>query len=107
MARMRESILRWGNKYDGPNNYKNNRRGGAEDALWDENELVDHRRAGSKKNKPRKRKGCSENEGKAHVYVWATLAEIYNEYDYRWYSEREGRICCGCGKRGNGLRKKQ
>lgn len=92
MARLRESILRWGNKYDGPNNYKNNRRGASEDAFWDEYELVDHRRGGTKKKRKRKR-GCPENNYKGHVYVWEReVHRLWNNDTYVVDVKR----CCGC-----------
>jgi hypothetical protein len=115
MARLRESILKWGNKYDGPNNYKNNRRGGAEDAFWDEDELVDYQKAGTKKKRSKKPKkvGCPGNEGKGHVYVWTTEFEPTG-WQFSWagnkkypsfhakngYHRMERKVCAGCNKGG-------
>lgn len=102
MARHYEHILHWGNKHDGPNNYKDNRRGGAEDAFWDETELVDHKRSATKKK--RARRGCPENDYKAHIYIWTTETRYYGKWDtIRGYVQDKSRpytvdinICCGC-----------
>lgn len=97
MARVREHLLHWGNKYDGPNNYKDGRRGACEDAFWDEDELVDFPRASRKKRKPRK--GCPGNDFGPHVYVWVPYGDFYE--DYPWTSNRyEIKVCCGCLTRG-------
>ena len=93
MARLHTNVLHWGNKYDGPNTYKMGREGALDDALWDEDELVDYPKP-SRKVRPKKKPGCSGNDGKSHVYVWV-------DYDPFWttLNEYEVKICCGCGKR--------
>lgn len=95
MARLRTNVLKWGNKYDGPNDYKHGRRGALDDALWDEDELVDYRRiGGKKKTKKPKSKGCWANNGKGHVYVWVeeTYRGLFSTYTY------DKKVCCGCLK---------
>lgn len=100
MARIRTRPTPWPDKFDN-DNYKDLRRGAADDAFWDEDELVDYRRIGKKKKRNRV-PGCPGNDGKSHVYVWVN-------YDPWWHSGNiyEIRVCCGCEKRGNGFRKKQ
>lgn len=77
--------------------YKDARHGAVEDALWDEDELIDYRPGSKKKRKPRKR-GCPGNNYKGHVYVWQTKKISYR----RWWDnkmasyEYEQYICCGC-----------
>lgn len=99
MARLHTNILHWGNKYDGPNNYKDGRRGALDDAFWDDDELVDYRREGGKKGRKRL-PGCPDNEGKSHVYVWVDVRY------YSWYRDTytvyEEKVCCGCLKQATG-----
>lgn len=59
--------------------HKDWKRGLAEDAFWDEDELVDHRPIRNKKKTPKA--GCPGNDGNAHVYVWVPWGTM-------WYSER-------------------
>jgi hypothetical protein len=68
--------------------YKDVKRGALEDAFWNEDELVDHRPFSKKKKKKRKR-GCPQNNGRSHVYVWV-------DYDSMWLTDYEQKICCGC-----------
>lgn len=101
LARLRTSILHWGNKYDGPNTYKDGRRGALDDAFWDEDELVDVPSKRAKKKRKRE-PGCPQNDGKSHVYVWNKVEHIYwpwNGKGPRRYTFEEY-VCCGCGKRG-------
>jgi len=62
----------------------------------------------SGKKEPRKKKGCPDNDNKAHVYVWVTE----KRYRYKWDRERgylvedrsrppyevKRKTCCGCLK---------
>lgn len=59
---------------------------------------VPHRSSKKKKPKPR-RKGCPENNGKGHVYIWEEVVETYQAWwgsvkprEYRY----KQKICCGC-----------
>jgi hypothetical protein len=85
--------------------YKNARRGAVEDAFWDEDELVDHQKAGTKKKRSQTR-GCPENNHKSHVYVWVetTRYRIRRHDVYGWIEDKskphtvKTKTCCGCGK---------
>lgn len=79
--------------------YKDAYHGAIEDALWDEDELVDHQPA-SKKKKRSKRPGCPGNEGNAHVYVWVPYPA--SEVWWRTDAQYEIKVCCGCEKRAHG-----
>lgn len=70
--------------------YKDARRGAVEDALWDEDELVDHRSSPAKRKRPKKARGCLGNDFGPHVYVWEP-----------WWpgSVYEVKRCCGCEAR--------
>jgi hypothetical protein len=94
MARLRTNVLKGGGKDEGPNDYKHGRRGALDDAFWDEDELVDYVRQKRGKPKKPKAKGCSENNGKGHVYVWVP-------YHSCWWPDGkyEIKVCCGCLKR--------
>lgn len=79
--------------------YKDARRGATEDAFWDEDELIDYRSSPSKKKKPRKRRGCPENDYKAHVYIWQHVVKTYIGWNGKWRTwEYDEYICCGCSK---------
>lgn len=105
MARLRTNVLKWGNKYDGPNDYKHGRQGALEDAFWAEDELVEHRHA-SRRKAPKKKRGCPENDYKAHVYVWVTETRFYSKWKTGYGFVRDKsrpytvhlKTCCGCGK---------
>lgn len=80
--------------------YKDARRGASEDAFWDEDELVDYRP--SKKKKRKRQKGCPENNGGRHIYVWQKdLDPWWNRYYPD--SPYEKKLCCGCEKRAPGI----
>lgn len=100
MARIHDSILHWGDKYDGPDTYKDGRRGGLEDAFWDEDELVDFPRKRRKKDPRTRRPGCIGNNNKQHVYVWTTERNTTDTLFYRYFRfhKYEKKICVGCGK---------
>ena len=70
-------------------------------------EEMPHRPKRGKKS-PRKKPGCPENEGKAHVYVWIKYHARHRQaafgptgesrwVDSTWYEHE----CVGCGKIGN------
>ena len=105
MARIRQSIC-YADTRGELMIYKNAKRGASEDAFWDENELIDHR-SNKKKGKPRKKRGCPENDFKAHVYVWVRETRYYGKWSshYGYFVNDRSRpysvdckICCGCGK---------
>lgn len=75
--------------------YKDAYRGAIEDAFWDEDELVDYRPS-SKRKRPKKKKGCEGNDGKAHVYVWVPYVSSWTGEVWKGYEQR---ICCGCMKK--------
>jgi hypothetical protein len=91
MARLHTNVLKWGNKYDGPNTYKHGRRGALDDAFWDEDELVDF--PSHKKKEKKVRAGCPGNDMGPHVYVWLPYAPCWSSNRY------EVKVCCGCEKR--------
>ena len=96
MARLRTNVLKWGNKYDGPNDYKHGRRGALDDAFWDEDELVDYVGHRSKRKRPKKARGCPENDFGPHVYVRVTRTfPLWDGTIYRY----EVSVCCGCERR--------
>lgn len=72
--------------------YKDARRGAAEDAFWDEDELIDYRRIGKRRDR-KPRAGCPENNNGPHIYVWIPYVT--------WWSNAkcEIKVCCGCEKR--------
>lgn len=103
MARIRDSILHWGDKYDGPDTYKDGRRGGLSDAFWDEDELVDFPRPSRRKKRVRKtRPGCPGNNNKRHIYVYTTEFNSDRDLFFRYFGfyKWEKRVCCGCTVRG-------
>jgi len=106
MAKIRNRPTPWADKYD-EDNYKDYRRGGMDDAFWDEDELVDHRKV-SKKKRPRKKRGCPENNFGAHVYIWVTETRYHYSFTaYGYVMDKnkpytvENKTCCGCGKVSN------
>lgn len=106
MARLHTNILHWGNKYDGPNTYKQGREGALDDAFWDEDELVDYRKYGKKKDRFKKKRGCPDNDYKAHVYVWVKETRYHGKWSafIGWVPDKtrpytiDTKVCCGCGK---------
>lgn len=92
MARLHYNVIPWGNKYDGPNYYKDGRRGALDDEYWDEDELVDYRRlAKNKEKKPRA--GCPENNNGSHVWVWVPYVSSWSGMPWDGYEQK---VCCGC-----------
>lgn len=59
------------------------------------------------KGKPKKKRGCPENNYKEHVYVWVPAPRIYDWLDgvdddffkRRGFYRSEVEVCCGCGNR--------
>lgn len=50
------------------------------------------------KKKPRTKRGCSANGGKAHVWVWTSEYEITDIfYKHFGFHKKETKVCCGCG----------
>jgi len=107
MARLHYNVIPWSNKYDGPNYYKDGRRGALDDEFWNEDELVDYRRLAKHKKRKPKAKGCPGNDGKAHVYVWVTETRYGTKWNstYGWFvTDRtrvytyDKKVCCGCMK---------
>lgn len=100
MARIRNRPIPWPEK-DEISNYKDLRRGAADDAFWDEDELVDHQKKGKYRKKPKA--GCAGNDGGQHVYVWIPCNrydEAKYDYFYSWYMhDYEVNVCAGCLKR--------
>lgn len=101
MARIRSRFQPWGDGGDKAH-YHDLRRGAMDDALWEEDELVSHRKV---KTSQSKRKGCPGNDGKGHVYVWIPY-RVWAEHRYgpdRWawwnLSKSEIKVCCGCWKK--------
>lgn len=102
MARFRTNVLHWGDKYDGPDTYKDCRRGAGPDAFWDETELVEYPKAKRGKDKVRKRyPGCPGNNNKSHVFVWTTQYEDTRNLFYRYFGfhKHERKVCAGCAHR--------
>lgn len=104
MARIRTRVTPWPDKFD-IDNYKDCRRGALDDAFWDEDELVDYVPS-TKRKKPKKKRGCPENDFGPHIYVWVPQPWRYDwwpEYVDRFYEKngfhrREYQTCCGCEK---------
>lgn len=106
MARIRQH-LHYSDTKEELCEYKAARRGATEDALWDEEELIDYRPA-SKRKKPKKKRGCPENNYKEHVYVWETEVRYgIKRTEHGWVTDRSRswavnvKKCCGCGKVAN------
>src|SRR5689334_17000767 len=98
MARFREHVIPWPDKRDDAN-YKDLRRGAAEDAFWDEDEPVYMPRKKGKK-RPSAKKGCPGNDDGPHVYIWVKVTKRYlrwngNGFFTMTYNEK---TCCGCNK---------
>lgn len=59
----------------------------------------------AKKKKPKKKRGCPENDYKAHVYVWVEEKHYRSRYTPNGFVEDRSRppytvrekTCCGCG----------
>ena len=78
MARLRTNVLHWGNKYDGPNDYKHGRRGALDDAFWDEDELVDYVKA-----KKKDKRYCPKEKGKVACQNFIYVPSF-------WYTDYQG-----------------
>lgn len=72
--------------------------------IEDFNEEFKHVKA-AKKSRPKKKRGCPENDYKAHVYVWITETRYHSKWGYYGLMEDRSRpytvdlkVCCGCGK---------
>ena len=54
-----------------------------------------------KKKKARgAKRGCPENNGKGHVWVWTSEREVTDIfYKHFGFHKKESKICCGCGYR--------
>ena len=68
-------------------------------------ETFRHKKKAQKK-RPKKQRGCPENDFGPHVYVWVPSKAVYDWwpeyvddfYDKHGIYRREVKTCCGCGK---------
>lgn len=99
--RIRQNVPKWDSeRYS---EYKDARRGAMEDAFWPEDEPVEFKPKRQKKKRKRS-KGCPENNGKNHVYIW-----VKHENTWRsWWDNKVRtfvhwrKTCCGCGHEATG-----
>jgi hypothetical protein len=88
---------------DGPH-HKDFIRGGVTPEDFEETNY--QTRLKSNKKRPKKQRGCPENDFGPHVYVWIPMPHAYDWWDYdddfyrhHGFHRREAKVCCGCGKK--------